>query len=71
MRQRINDDNNDNLKVTCWAVARHPYSRVTNGYMAEKWSYELDVACSKQGLQTEDYKKYISILKKIRTKSVN
>ena len=43
------------------AVVRPPYSRVTKLHGRKVKSYELDVACSKQGLQTEDYKKYMSI----------
>ena len=43
------------------AGARPPYSRVTKLHGRKVKSYELDVACSKQGLQTEDYTKYMSI----------
>ena len=59
------------IKVTCtyWnlefktdlAVVRPPYSRVTQLHGRKVRSYELDVACSKLGLQTEDYKNYVSI----------
>ena len=43
------------------ADARPPYSRVRKLHSRKVKSYELDVACSKLGLQTVDYKKYISI----------
>ena len=46
------------------AGARPPYSKVTKLHSRNVKSYELDVACSKQGLQTEDYKKYMSIYEK-------
>ena len=48
------------------AGARPPYSRVSKLHGRKVKSYELDVACSKQGLQTEVYKWY-----KSRTISVN
>ena len=43
------------------AGARPPYLRVTKLHGRNVKSYESDVACSKQGLQTKDYKKYMSI----------
>ena len=43
------------------AGARPPYSRVTKLHDRKVKSYESDVACSKLGLQTKDYKKYMSI----------
>ena len=38
-----------------------PYSTVSKSHGRKAKFYELEVACSKLGLQTEDYKKYISI----------
>ena len=49
------------IRLTDLAGARPPYSRITKLHGRKVKSYELDVACSKLGLQTEDYKKYISI----------
>ena len=46
------------------AGARPPYSRITKLHGRKVKSYELDVACSKLGLQTEAYKKYMSISEK-------
>ena len=51
-----------NLKFkTDLAGARPLYSRVRNLDGPNVKSYELDVACCKLGLQTEDYKWYKSI----------
>ena len=59
-----------NNKVTYWrnleyetdlADARPPYSIVTMLHGRKVKSYELDVACGNQGLQTEDYTKFMSI----------
>ena len=44
------------------ADARPPYSRVTKLHGRRKVkSYELEVACSKLGLQTEDHKNDMSM----------
>ena len=50
------------IKVTCWnleyktdlAGARPPYSRVTKLHVRKVKSDELDMACSKLGLQTPE-----------------
>ena len=42
------------------ADARSPYSTVTKLHGRKVKSYELEEACSKLGLQTEDYKKYMT-----------
>ena len=63
LKHRINDGNNDNNleNETDLAGARSPYSRVTKLHGRTVKSYELDVACGNQGLQTEDYTKFMSI----------
>ena len=43
------------------AGARPPNWRVTKLHGRKVKSYELDVACRERGLQTPDYKKYMSI----------
>ena len=66
------DGNNDKITSAYWnleygmdlAGARPPYSGASQLHGRKVTSYELDVACSKQGPQTEDYQKYISILDK-------
>ena len=71
MRQRINDGKVIHVvKILEYETdldgSRPPYSRsrVTKLHGRNVKSYELDVACSKLGLQTEDYKWYKSISKK-------
>ena len=53
------------------AGARPPYSRVTKLHGRKVKSYELDVACSKLGLQNSRLQKVHEYLRKIRTISVN